>query len=112
MSEKAGVEIPQKRRLLRNANPETVLRKAAKVLRCNTNDFAESPKISYANKQNRDLLIYFLWSTGWYSNQEVGNLFGIGYSSVSRQVSIMKTNISKDEEINKKLKDLYSQIKV
>ncbi len=63
-------------------------------------------------KQNRDLLIYFLWSTGWYSNQEVGNLFGIGYSSVSRQVSIMKTNISKDEKINKKLKDLYSQIKV
>ncbi|MCP4265081.1 MAG: hypothetical protein GY777_05820 [Candidatus Brocadiaceae bacterium] len=108
MSEKADVEIQQKRRLLRNANPETILRKAAKVLKCDTNDFAKSPRISYEKKQNRDLLICFLWSTGWYSNQEIGNLFGIGYSSVSRRVSIMKANISKDDKINKRLKGLYS----
>ncbi|MCP4265692.1 MAG: hypothetical protein GY777_08975 [Candidatus Brocadiaceae bacterium] len=112
LSEKTDVEIPQKRSLLRNANPETILRKAANVLKCDTNDFVQSSRISYANKQNRDLLIYFLWSTGWYSNQEIGNLFGIGYSSVSRRVSIMKTNISKDEKINKSLKNIYSQIKV
>ncbi len=65
LSEKTDVEIPQKHRLLRNANPETILRKTAKALNCDTNNFAKSPRTSYTNKQNRDLLIYFLWSTGW-----------------------------------------------
>jgi REP element-mobilizing transposase RayT len=67
-------------------------------------------RISDSNKLNRDLLIYLLWSTGWYNNQEIGNLFGIGYSSVSRRVSSMKSKISKDNEINKRLEYLKSLI--
>ncbi|MEK6764894.1 MAG: hypothetical protein AABY49_01505, partial [Planctomycetota bacterium] len=57
---------------------KTILEEAAKVLKCNTNDFLESSRISDSNKLNRDLLIYLLWSTGWYNNQEIGNLFGLG----------------------------------
>ena len=90
LSEKPDVEIPQKRQVLRDANPKTILEKAAKVLKCNTNDFLQSSRISDSNKLNRDLLIYLLWSTGWYNNQEIGNLFGLGYSSISRRVTIMK----------------------
>ena len=65
LSEKPDVEIPQKRHVLRDTNPKTILKKAAKVLKCNTNDFLQSARISDLNKLNRDLLIYLLWSTGW-----------------------------------------------
>ena len=114
LSENPDVEIPQKRQVLRDTNPEKILKKAAKVLKCDTDDFLQSSRISDSNKLNRDLLIYLLWSTGWYNNQEIGNgnLFGLGYSSISRRVTIMKTLISKDNKINKKFNNIKSLIKV
>ncbi|MDQ1273129.1 MAG: hypothetical protein QG591_1759, partial [Planctomycetota bacterium] len=60
---------------------------------------------------NRDLLIYILWNTGWYNNKEIGNLFGLGYSSISRRVTIMKSMILKDGEIHKQLEEIKSLIK-
>lgn len=111
LSEKPDVEIPQKRQVLRDTNPRTILERAAKVLKCDTNDFLQSARISDSNKLNRDLLICFLWSTGWYNNQEIGNLFGLGYSSISRLVTIMKSMISKDDEIHKRLEEIKSLIK-
>jgi len=111
-SEKPDVEIPQKRHVLRDTNPKTILEKAAKVLQCNTKDFLQSARISDADKHKRDLLIYLLWNTGWYNNQEIGNLFGLGYSSISRRVTIMKSMISKDDEIHKQFEEIKSLIKV
>jgi len=78
----------------------------------NTNDFLQSSRISDSNKLNRDLLIYLLWSTGWYNNQEIGNLFGLGYSSVSRRVTIMKSEMSGEDEMNNRLEIIKSLIKV
>ena len=112
LTENPDVEIPQKRRVLRDTNPETILMKAAKVLKCDTDIFLQSSRISESDKLNRDLLIYLLWSTGWYSNHEIGNLFGLGYSSISRRVTVMKSKISKDDKLNKRLTKLNSQIKV
>ena len=40
------------------------------------------------------------------------NLFGLGYSSVSRRVTIMKSKISKEDEMNKRLEEIKSLIKV
>ena len=65
-----------------------------------------------SNKRKRDLLIYLLWSIGWYNNQEIGNLFGLGYSSISRRVAIMKPKIAKDCGILKRLEEIKSLIKV
>ncbi|GJQ49409.1 hypothetical protein KsCSTR_27780 [Candidatus Kuenenia stuttgartiensis] len=64
------------------------------------------------NKLNRDLLIYLLWNIGWYDNQEIGNLFSIDYSSISRQVTIMRSRIPKDDKINKRITKIKSLIKV
>ena len=36
-------------------------------------------------------------------NQEIGNLFGLGYSSISRRMTIMKSKLSKEDEMNKRL---------
>ena len=82
------------------------------TIKCNTNDFLQSSRISDPDKLNRDLLIYLLWSTGLYDNQEIVNLFGLGYSSVSRRVTIMKSKMSGEDEMNKRLEIIKSLIKV
>ena len=112
LSENPDVEIPQKRQVLRDSNPEKILKKAANILKCDTDDFSKSSRISDPDKLNRDILIYILWSTGWYNNQEIGNLFGLGYSSISRRVAIMKSRISEDGKINKRIAKIKSLIKV
>jgi putative transposase len=112
LSENPDVEIPQKRQVLRDSNPEKILKKAADILKCDTDDFLKSSRISDSDKLNRDILIYILWSTGWYNNQEIGNLFGLGYSSISRRVAIMKSRISEDGKINKRIAKIKSLIKV
>ncbi len=111
LSDNPDVEIPQKRKVLRDTNPEKILEIAAKVLKCDTDDYLRYARISDSDKLNRDLLIYILWSTGWYNNQEIGNLFGLGYSSISRRVTIVKSMISKDDKINKRISKVKSQIK-
>ncbi|GJQ58735.1 MAG: hypothetical protein D8M57_12895 [Candidatus Scalindua sp. AMX11] len=103
LSENPDVEIPQKRQVLRDTNPEKILKRAVKVIKCDTGDFLRSSRISDSDKLNRDLLIYLLWSTGWYNNQEIGNLFGLGYSSISRRVASVKSKITKDGKLNKRI---------
>ena len=98
--------------ILSHFNTKNKLEKAAKILKCNTNDFLQSPRICHSDKLNRDLLIYILWNTGWYNNKEIGNLFGLGYSSISRRVTIMKSMMLKDGEIHKQLEEIKSLIKV
>lgn len=102
LSEKPDGNIPQKRHVFRDTNPKTIFGEAAKILRFSTNDFLESAWIYDADQYNRDLLIFLLWSTEWYNNQEIGNLFGTGHSSISRRVTIMKLKTSKDDEIHKR----------
>ena len=59
--------------------------KDAKILKCNTNDFLQSPRISDSNKLNRNVLIDFFWRTDWYNRQEIGNLSGLWVDSFKRQ---------------------------
>jgi hypothetical protein len=45
-----------------------------------------------------------------FNNHEIGNLFGLGYSSISRRVTLMKSKISKEDVINKRLEEIKSLI--
>ncbi len=47
------------------------------MLKLNTNDFIQSSRISDVNKLNRDLLVYLVWSIGWFGNLLVSDyMFG------------------------------------
>ncbi len=71
LSEKPDVEIPQKRQVLRDTNPGTILEKAARVLRCNVNDFLEFSRICNSNKRNRDVLIYLKSAGNYYEIKDI-----------------------------------------
>ncbi len=44
-------------------------------------------------KDDRDLLVYLLWKTGGYTNEEIGQWFNITYTTVSHIVKRMKTQL-------------------
>jgi len=54
-----AAEIPQKRKILRPANPENILKRATSILKCDINDLLGSSRISGKKKEQRDLLVFF-----------------------------------------------------
>jgi len=49
----------------------------------------------------RDLLIYIAWQSGVAPNQQIGEKFGLTYSSVSLRARVIKKNLNKDKELAK-----------
>ena len=60
-----------------SVNIETVLSKAAGILKCDMDLYRESPRIAKSDKADRDLLIYIAWQLGVATNQETGEKFGL-----------------------------------
>ena len=75
-------------------------------------DYRSSLRIFEPHRDNRDLLIYLLWETGLYKNQEIGELFGLTYSSISRRVNITRSRTSNDNKFKQQFKQPKSQIKM
>jgi putative transposase len=106
------IEIPQTVKVFKSSDPIVLLKKAAKLLNCDLELLKKPSKISKENRTKRDILIYLLWRTGKYSNKELGEIFGLTYSSISHRKSIVLNNL-KDEAATKKLFDsVKSLIKV
>lgn len=105
-------EIPQQRMILKNHDRATLLFKGAEILKCDIEVFRQASRIKDSQKEDRDLLIYLLWEQGQYNNSEIGDPFGLGYSSVSRRVSIVKSKLEKDQELRRKYEKIKSLIKM
>jgi len=56
--------------------------------------------------------IYLLWQTGRFSNAEIGEQFGLTYSSVTRRVDVLKNRLENEDELKGLYEVLKSQIKV
>ena len=71
-----------------------LLEKAAAALDCKPDQFIGSVRVFGSAKINRDLLMYFFWQLGVYTNEEIGSLFKVSYSSVSRNVSSFRKKLT------------------
>ena len=105
-------EIPQQRRVLKDIEAAALLSKGVEILRCDVEAFRQGARIRESQKDDRDLLIYFLWERGVYKNDEIGDLFGLGYSSVSRRANILESRLKKDRKLQEKYAELKSLIKI
>ena len=105
-------EIPQQRRLSKSIDPIQILNKAAQILDCNLNEYKRMPRILKADRANRDLLVLLLWKTGVLTNSEIGNLFGMTYSSVSHIVKTVRSRMLKNRSLKRKFDQIYSQYKM
>ena len=107
-------ELPQLNQLLKDEDQQALIEKAARLLDCNIDFFRESGRLLGNNRDKRDAILFFLWKTGSCSNQKIGELFNITYSSVSRRVSHVKAQLKRGDDcmIKKIYKKLNEIIKV
>jgi len=105
-------ELPHQKQVIKDVNIETVLSKAAGILKCDMDLFRNLSRISKSNKPDRDLLIYIAWQLGVATNQQIGEKFGLTYSAVSQRVSVIKEMLNKDKELKRKYTHIKSLIKI
>lgn len=109
---KLNPAVPQQKLLSTTVDLEGFLLKAERKLNCNVKDFVKAGRLSRADKEKRDLLLYMIWRTGRIGNEQIGNLFGISYSAVSHTVRSIKARLQKDQKIQTKLSRLNSLFKL
>jgi chromosomal replication initiation ATPase DnaA len=112
LGDRKNAELPQHNSLFRTFDPERILKNSSKHLGLKLEAVRKAKKISPENKDKRDLMIYLLRQAGRLSNSEIGEYFGLTYSSVSRRVKIISDKIETDQAIGRKYQDLKSKIKV
>ena len=105
-------ELPQQVKLAIAVNAEATLTKLAQAIDCRVDHFRDSLRISKADKMNRDLMLYLLWHSGLYTNQQIGELFGLSYSSVSRRAALARKRIREDATLQRKIQQLSDLIKL
>ncbi len=85
--------------------------KASRILGFKLEIARNAKRIGVEEKDKRDLLIYLLWRIAGISNKEIGTLFGLSYSAISRRVKIIRDRISIEPQLEKDFQTLKSQIR-
>jgi REP element-mobilizing transposase RayT len=104
--------ITQQVEVAKHHNPIHIVQKAERILRCDVKHFLKLGRVSGAEKETRDLMIYLIWKTGVLTNDQIGQSFGLSYSAVSHAVKSLKARMSENRELTEKIHSLYSQFKL
>jgi REP element-mobilizing transposase RayT len=107
-----NTEMPHQKKVASDINAAVLLKKAAADLGVDLKRFKESAKVSPQEVLDRDLLIYLVWQLGHPTNQQIGDIFGLTYSAVSRRISIFRNLIQKNKKVEMKLDHVKSKIKI
>ena len=110
---KPNSSIPQQKELANVFDSSSFLNMAQRLLhKYDVQRFAQAKRLRGAEKDHRDLLIYMIWKSGYLSNEQIGQLFGLSYSAVSHAVKSLKTRMMENPELQKKYSQLNSQFKL
>ena len=101
-------EKPQIRRMLQGQNIEEILGKILNGL--GKVDFNSICAVRKAKNPDRDLAIYALWRIGVFSNQEIGRVFGVGYTTVTEAVKRAETYMSQHPEAQERIERVLIDI--
>jgi len=103
---------PQQRQVTNTFDPKKYLSRAERILKCDVEHFAQSRRLSGAEKDIRDLLLYCIWATGQLKNEQIGKLIGLSYSAVSHAVKSAKSKLARDRQLQTKFDQLNSLFKL
>ena len=95
-----------------NFDPKNYLSRTERILSCDVEHFAQARRLSGAEKDIRDVLLYCIWATGQLKIEQIGKLFGLSYSAVSHAVKSVKSESAKDRQLQKKFDQLNSLFKL
>jgi REP element-mobilizing transposase RayT len=105
-------EMPQQKRLAVRVDPASALQRAAAALGADLGGFRRAGREALAPKlEERDLLIYLAWEAGGLTNAQIGELFGLCPSAVSRRVRVFRPQVERRAPLREKyhaLKPIFS----
>jgi len=99
---KPTASIPQQSQMAKRSDPGRFLAKAERILKCDVRRFIQAGRLKGVQKDNRDLLVYFMWRSGRLTNQQIGQLFGLSYSAVSHAVKSLKARMRDNPELKRR----------
>jgi putative transposase len=112
MPEKLDKEIPAHRQSAASLDLGKILDRAERLLGCNIEELKKLSRVSESQKEKRDIIIYLIWQTGLLTNEKIGAIFDLTYSSVSHNVKAVKSRMAKEHKFRDYIEDLNSQFKV
>jgi REP element-mobilizing transposase RayT len=112
LPEIAHREIPQQRWLTKEVDLNQIISKAAAFLGCDVEEFRRSARVSSRCVFDRDLLLYAIWQLGARTNSQIGEIFGLSGSAVSKRVAVLKSKAADDKLIREKLTEIKSLIQI
>ena len=102
----------QQRHVNREKDAKDLVDEIATVLGYNIEEFQKTKRITKSAKDHRDVILYLLWETGRYKGGEIGDILGLGYSSVSRRAAMTGERIDRDRAFKKEYETIKSIIKI
>ena len=112
LAKKPDAELPQLNRIIKDKDPVKSLECAAKAIRFDLNKLRQSKRTPKEDIPDRDILLYCLKETGFYTNKQIGDLFNLTYSAVSRRAANIRLDLSKQAGLRRKYDLIKSRIKV
>jgi len=112
MPNKPDKEISAQRQSAASLDPCNISDRAARLLGCNVEELKKISRVSGEQKEKRDTIIYLIWQTGLLTNEKVGAIFDLTYSSVSHSVKAVKSKMAKADKFRDYIEGLNSQFKV
>jgi hypothetical protein len=99
------VDVRGQRKVFCDRDPELVLREISASL----SPF-ECAAPEGSERTECDLRMYCLWKTGLFKNREIGSLFGLSHSAVSRRVKSFQEHLRSDQGMAVRLSELSEQL--
>ena len=102
-------EKPQVRSALRDQDISSIVKMVFLKLGVEDADMFLKP-LRRVNRPNRDLAIYILCHLGIYSHQEIGRIFGVGYTSITGALTRARSYMDTEEKVRKKVSKILNDI--
>jgi len=110
---KPDFSIPQQNKLAKGFDSNDLLDKAQRLLlKYDMQHYVKAKRLRGAEKDRRDLLVYTIWRSGKFTNDQIGRQFGLSYSAVSHAVKSLKARMMEKPELQEKYSQLNSQFKL
>jgi len=105
---KPDLSLPQQCQIANSFDPKRYLHSGEQIFGCDLEHFVNAKRLSGAEKEIRDLLVYGIWKTGQLKNEKIGGLFGLSYSGVSHSVKSAKLKLAHSRQLQAKFEQLNS----
>ena len=112
LPETAHRDIPQQRLLIKEVDLNQILAKAAGLLGCELDEFKKASRVFSSCVLDRDLLLYAVWRLGVRTNSQLGGIFGLTGSAVSKRTAVLKSKAADDELIRESLTEIKAIIEI